>query len=440
VRLYCVVTLIAIVMCGNACVASPSRIREAEKFPADKVLTLNDCINLALKNQPSVRQAAAQVEFQAGAVSQARSRLLPTVSANSSTFLAGSGRNSGTSVNAGVDQLIYDFGRSPWGLSEAERQRMASVAAYISAKADTILDVKRSYYTLLRTTDLVSVFEENLKSAEGHVNQAQERLNAGLAPKSDLLKAQAASASARVDLVTARNNRDQAHVNLNVAMGVDVRSAMRIAETAEAESPVPDADKAVDTALLNRPEARKAQAQVGAAEAALKSAKTGNLPAFTTSVSDFRSFGGESLGTTNGLNSNSNSWEWTLNTQWRPFDSGLTRGAVKEARAQLVTVEESYYTVKQTIGSDVVSARFDLLAAQEALVSAKAEVASAREDLDSATGRYNAGIAIFLEVTDAQAVLLKAQVDELVARYGISIARAGLEHAIGATSVGGTGK
>lgn len=431
-RFYCLVALVAMVMCGNAFAAS-NRIREAERFPAEKTLTLEDCITIALKNQPAVRQAAAEVEFQAGSVSRSRSRLLPSASVNSSTFISGSGRNSGTGLSAGVDQLIFDFGRSTSGLTESEKQRMASVAAYISARADTILNVKQSYYTLLRTTDLVSVFEENLRSTEGHVSQAQERLNAGLAPRSDLLKAQAASASARVDLVTARNNRDQAHVDLNVAMGIDVRSAMKIAESSEPSTPVPDADQAVDTALINRPESRQSQAKVAAAEAALKGAKTGNLPALSTSVGDFKNFGGTSV-------NDANSWEWTVNMRWQPFDSGLTRGAVMQARALLVAAEESYYTVKQSIGSDVVSARFSLLAAQESLVAAQAEVASAREDLDAATGRYNAGIAIFLEVTDAQAVLLKAQVDELVARYGISIARAGLERAIGATSVGGTGK
>ena len=423
----------AMTLCVVAAWARPSApVRQPEMVPADKTLALADCIRLAFRNQPAVRQAAAQVESRTGFVGEARSNLLPQASVTSSTDLGGTGQSNGTSLTVGGSQLIYDFGRSRSGLTQAERQLAASIAALSGTKADVILSVKQTYYGLLRTTRLVQVVEQDVKALEEHVTLAQERLNAGLAPRADVLKAAAAVASARVDLVGARNSADQTRVDLNSVMGVDVRSATRIEDTAEPETPVPDVDQAVDLAIKNRPEMLEAQEQVTASEAALKSAETGNLPAISTSLSDFEGFGG-SRGT-------SSSWSWTLGLRWQPWDSGFTRGAVTQARAQLVSAQEFLYQVRQSVSGDVVASRFSLLAAQEALSAATAEVASAKEDLDSATGRYQAGVGIFLEVLDAQAALLKAQVDELVARYGLSIARAGLEHAIGATAGEGTYK
>jgi len=422
---------------------SAAATRQAEMIPAGKTLTLADCISLAFRNQPAVRQAAAQVDSGKGAVSQARSNLLPQVSVTSSTDLGGTGQSAGTSLSVGGSQLIYDFGRSRSGLTQAERQLAASVAALSGTKADVILSVKQNYYGLLRTIRLVQVVEEDLKAREEHVAVAQERLKVGFAPKADVLKAAASVASARVNLIAARNNADQTRVDLNTAMGVDVRNNTQIEDTTEPEIPVPDVDQAVDLAIKDRPEMHEAEEQVTAAEAAVKSAETGNLPEFSTSLSDKQNFGGQQAASKDSGGQRTppkNSWGWTLDLSWHPWDSGLTRGAVTQARAQLVSDQESLYQVRQSVSGDVVASRFSLLAAQEALSAATAEVASAKEDLDSATGRYQAGVGIFLEVLDAQAALLKAQVDELVARYGLSIARAGLAHAVGATAGEGTYK
>ena len=409
---------------------SATATRQAEMIPAGKVLTLADCISLAFRNQPSIRQAAAQVDSGKGAVSQTRSNLLPQISVGGSTDISGTGPNNGTSLSVSGNQLIYDFGRSRAGVAQAEWQLAASIAALTGAKLDVILSVKQSYYGLLRSTQLVQVFEENVKAQDEHVLQAQARLNAGLAPKADVLKAAAAAASARVDLVSARNNAGQARVELNSAMGADVRSPTQIEETAEPEAPIPEVDQAVDLAIKDRPEMIQAEGLITAAEAAVKLAETGNLPEVSTRLGDLQSFGGQVA--------SRNSWDWLLNLQWTPWDSGFTRGAVARARAQLVTAQESLYQVRQSVSSDVVVARLNLLAAQESLTAATAEVASAMEDVDAATGRYQSGVGILLEVLDSQAALLKAQVDELSARYGLSIARAGLEHAIGATSGEGT--
>jgi len=65
--------------------------------------------------------------------------------------------------------------------------------------ANVILSVKQAYYTLLQDIHLVDVFTENLKDQQGHVAQAQARKDAGMAPLTDVLTAQTAEASARLD-------------------------------------------------------------------------------------------------------------------------------------------------------------------------------------------------------------------------------------------------
>ena len=405
-------------------------VRQPELIPADKVIALPDAIALTLQNQPTIRQAGAQVVIQTGAARQSRSALLPSLDVTSSAAIVGNRNNIGTTVSETINQLIFDFSRSRNLLDQSRQQLAAAQYGLSVATLSATFTVKQDYYAALRTARLVQVFETNVKDQDEHVSQAQARFGAGLAPKSDVLNAQAAAASARVDLVTARNNAAQARVDLNIAMGVDVRGAFQISETTEPEFPVPSLDDAVNLAIKNRPEMCQAIDQAASAVAALRAARTGNLPTLTTSLGQNQVSGGQFL--------SPRSINWLVNLTWTPFDSGFTRGAVFQAEGQLENTQENVYTVSQTVSRDVASARLNVLTAQESLASARVEVAAATENLAVATGRYAAGVGIFLEVLDAQGLLLKAQVDEATALYGLSTARAQLEHAIGVNKAEGT--
>ncbi len=408
-----------------------AKIRKPELVPANKVLTVDDCICLALQNQPTLREAQAQLEISAGAVSVSGSALRPSVNFDASEALAGSsGRNSLTN-NGSVSQLLYDFGKSRSLLTGTEQTQLSDYYSLMATSNSVANTVKQDYYALLKSNRLVEVYKENLKDQNDHVSQAQALLTAGTGPRADVLTAQANAASASVDLINAQNTTDQALVTLNAAMGVDIRSQTRIAEYAEPEILVPPLDDAVVQGIKNRPEVAESVEVVNSDISALKAANTGNDPAFFGVGSGEQVVNGSTLG---------NGWQLALNLQWTPFDFGQVSGQVAEAAGQLMLAEEELYATRQSVSQDVASARLNLIAAKAALSMSQAEVASAQENLDVATGRYEAGVGIFLQVTDAQASLLKAQVDETTAQYGLSTAIAQLEYAVGAPLVKGMNK
>jgi outer membrane protein TolC len=405
-------------------------VRSPESLPSGKTFTLEECIDLALRNQASIREANAAVTNQSGQVQQSKSALLPGVSASSSTQVLNDTPYQGTQVDLSASQLIYDFGRSKSKLSSAQRQLAASQEALSGTRDDVVLSVKQAYYNLLHTNGLVEVYAETLKDQEGHVTQAQEQKNVGVAPLADVLKAQAAAASARFDLVTARNNADQARVALDAAMGVDIQSPITIKEIAEPEPSSLDQQQLVSIALTKRPEVLQSENLIQADQALVRVAQTGNMPSVSTQFDRSQGIGQGEAGSPN-------SYELLMNVTWNAFDSGNTAGAIKSAKAQLESAQEALYAAKQTVTQDVVQARLNVISAGEQLSSAVAEVASAKENLGVATGRYEAGVGILLDVLDAEAALLKAESDELAARYGLSTARAVLEHAIGGSTMRG---
>jgi outer membrane protein len=409
-------------------VSREAKIRKAELLSPVKVLTVDDAIHLGLTNQPTVREAQAQFQISAGAVSVSGSALRPSVTVNASQALLGTQGRGNLTNNGAVSQLLYDFGRSRSALTSAEQTELSNYYALMAASADVVFSVKQAYYTLLEDNRLVEVFKENLKDQNAHVDQAQARLTVGVGPRADLLTAQASAASASVDLIHAQRTAELALVSLNAAMGVDVRSQTQIKDSAEPDAPVPLLNDAVMQAITNRPEVAQSVESVNAAVYSLKSAKTGNYPVLSGVANGQETLAGGSL---------TNGWQLALNLQWTPFDFGRVGGQITEAQGQLLLTEEQLYATRQSVSQDATSARLNIIAAQAELVSSKAEVASATENLDVATGRYEAGIGIFIQVTDAQSLLLKAEVDEATAQYGLSIARAELEHAVGAVAAKG---
>lgn len=302
--------------------------------------------------------------------------------------------------------------------------RLASVENLTVTTADIELGVKQAYYVLLQSNHLVDVFTKNLEQQQAHVKETQTQEEVGVIPHMNVLTAQAAAASAQFDLITAQNNANIARVNLNNAMGIDNLSFFHIVDSTEPAFTTPEETLAVTQALAHRAEIRRDTLQLSATHAAVKAAATGNLPSVMASASYSPNTGATVVGqkTTIAL---------FLNMQWTPLDFGSTSGAIKQARAQVTNQEETLYADKQTIANGVVQARLNVVTAEAQMTSAQAEIASAQENIDAAVGSYSAGVGIFLNVIDAQAALLKAQVDELSARYGLSIARATLLYAMG---------
>jgi outer membrane protein TolC len=108
-------------------------------------------------------------------------------------------------------------------------------------------------------------------------------------------------------------------------------------------------------------------------------------------------------------------------------------GDEEQAEGQVTVSKENLYADRQTVTLEVMQSLLDVTSAEAQIVFAAAEVASAEANLAAAVGSYQAGVGTFLDVIDAQAALLKARVDEYTARYGLSIARASLQHATGAS-------
>lgn len=398
---------------------------------AEGPLTLEQAVATALAHQPQLQAARAQSRAARARVDQATSSLLPQVSATAGlSRTGGSGTlQRGNTWSAGLSgsQLLFDFGQTWYGRSAAQAQARAQAESERDSVQAILLDVRAAWFAAAANRDLVAVAEETLANREAHLAQVQGFVEVGARPEIDLAQARSDRATARVQVINARNALATALAELNRAMGVAGSTDYPLAPTSlpavEGEDGTTDALFA--EALSHRADLAALARQRDAQEATIRSLRAAYAPAVvaTGRVTE----AGERVGDL------ADTWTIGLALEWPLFEGGRTRARVSEASAQLDVLDAQTETARQQLRLDVERARLAVQAARAALEATGEAVVNARERLRLAEGRYQAGLGSGVELNDAQVAVTTAAAQDVQAKFELATARAQLLRALGRT-------
>ena len=325
-----------------------------------------------------------------------------------------------------LNQTIFDFGKVRSQVNTAEFNLKAARSDTETALQTMVVNVQQAYYSLQQAQRLLLVSEEALAQFQKHLELAKGRFKAGVAPKIDVTTAEVDLSNARLNLITAKNNISLARVTLNNAMGILTADLYRVEEPVAFEQYVITQDEALERAMRARPELISQRALEQAAESAIKSARADFFPTVTGAAG--YTYNGQEFPLV---------WNWNvLGSLNIPIFSGfLTKQQVAEARANLLRTKATGDVLKQTVLAEVSQAYLNLEATKESLRVTAVTVTQAKERMALIEGRYRAGLATAVEVTDAEVALVNAQVNDVVAMSTHQAAKAQLERAMGASVV-----
>ncbi len=440
-------------------VAIPPRV----VLPADerpRPLTADEAVRLALALQPTLDVARADVLAARGRTTQARAALRPALGFTTGYSLA-EPLSSGSNVNVGggtggtggggsagsdpilgsafggvlgngvgtlrtnlvLSQLLFDFNRTRDLVRQRDALARVAEGNLTTAALDVAQEARLRLANLAQNARLVAVSESNVRNRQLQLNLAQARLDAGLGPPADVVRAKTSLADAAQALVADRNAEDVARVLLAETLGVDPLTPIVPAEDAGTALDALDARALVETALARRPEIAAARESVRAAGYGVSFARKTNAPSVDLSLA---------AGTrgSSGLLTNPTA-TLGLTLTWNFADGGLTRGRTEEARAVESAARATLVRAGQLVVSGVAQAVLAAANAGSRASLAEVGVANAREGLRLAEGRYRGGVGTFLEITDAQAALFAAQRSAELARGDLARARAALRRATG---------
>lgn len=401
-------------------------IKEGER------LTLERCVEIALRNQPNIIAAKSNVYAAESKVGQAESSYYPQANLSagynrispvpSTSALSGTGPYDDYGVNASVQQNIYDFGKTRLSVKVQEHNLDATRSDLDSTAIQTVYNVKEAYYGVLLAVRNRDVAADTVKQFEQHLVQAKGFHEAGTKPRFDVTKAEVDLSNARLNLIKAGNAVKMAKATLNNAMGVLGSPEYSVEDRLEFTPFDITFDAAFSKALANRPDLKSAAAKRRAAGESVELSTRGYYPSLSGNAEYSR--GGQKFPLQEGWNVGA-----TLTV---PLFSGfLTKHQVEEARANLNATGANEDGVRQTAFFEVQQAYLNLKAAQESVPAAEISVKQAGENLELANGRYTAGVGSPIEVTDAQVSYATARAAHIKALSDYKVAQAALEKAMG---------
>lgn len=251
---------------------------EAETPPAQPMLSLEQLEQMALESNPTLAQAAAQVQAAAGRTLQAGLYPNPNIGYNGEEIsrAANGGEHGGF-----VEQRIVTAGKL--GLSRAVfRQEQVQAEELAKAQHLRVLNnVRLLYYQTLGVQHLVAWRERLAALTQEAVDITSQLFNVGQADQPDLLQAEVESQQAQLDLSAARHDLERIWSQLAAVVGNPGLQRQALAGTLDDPLPELDWNKALTTLLEESPDLKVARAGVPRAEAALKRAQVEWIPDIT---------------------------------------------------------------------------------------------------------------------------------------------------------------
>jgi TolC family type I secretion outer membrane protein len=412
-------------------------------------LSLQQAMEIALKEHPSLKQSREKVTAAKYQIGSARAAYLPQVTYThnlyyGNAFPATSGATSGGVPGIGssiggattdyyvnrfsLSQLVYDFGKTPGQINQSRATFHQTEEDYAGNRQKVVLDVRTAYFGYLAATRARKVTEETVRQNQELVKQAQGFYEVGLKAKIDVTKAEANLYNAEADLIKAKNGVELAKVTLMTALGLKTFPFTGVEDVMEI-TPQPLSLAALKTQALNRrPEILRNRYQQDYDQAAYKVARAGWFP----TVSSLAAYGWSAPNAPFSATSFDNKSWWVGAGVTLPlFDGLLTYNNVKTANANIRATLADKEVLSQDISKEVDQRYLDVTAAWELIRATKKALEAARENYRLAQGRYQVGVGSIIEVTDAQVQYFQADLKFVQALYDYRVAEAQLDKAIG---------
>jgi outer membrane protein len=409
------------------------------------VLTLERAIEIAMRQQPSIRQSRAQLEAAKGRVDLSRVARRPTVQLGASLGTGssrgtidtgnGNGGDAGgstffshresTGLSASASWQIYDFGQTAANIRAAELTADAVAAGVTTTTLDVRTGVENTYLEAVARRRLVQFAEATVKSEDAHLDQARRFVAAQAKDPIEVAQAQARAANAKSALAQAQSNEAIALANLRSAIGwVDPANAPTVSANwpTPSESDPPALAALVDIARKNRPEIVQLDKEMQAAEANLDAAHAERRPTLSASARTDWSPSSPDW-------DQEPTWSAGLTLSWNLFDGGRASADIRIARANVTSSIAERDALLVSLTSELDSARSQIVANRANVQASTEAVTAARAQLQLAEARYTQGLGSQIELADAQTAVTTAQGNLVQAEFQLATAWALLRRA-----------
>ena len=415
----------------------------AEPVEREGLLTLQDSIDLALKQSVFIHSAREGVY---GAEAQKREALtgfLPSLNTSYNytrlneplTYLSpgappvimGTRDNHTWSLEArqpifAGGGLLANYQASSLGLEAVRMDEWGVVL-------DIVQDVKIAYYNVVKMEKLLEVARQSLKQLESHHNIAQNFFDVGMIPRNDLLQSGVQVSNGQRDLLKAENGLELSRSKFNTVLRRDIDAPVRVEDIFSYHPFNKTLAECLTTALENRPEIKASSIRVEQAKKIVNQARSDFYPTVNV-IGNYSRFG-DNLRFSGSDYQYQDSWYVMAVANWTFWEWGRTKNRVETTRSRENQVRDALINTKDQITLEVKNAYLLLREAEKQIMVSKKAVEQAEENFRINEERYTERVATSTDVLDAQTLLTRAKSDYANALGDYHIGQARLERAMG---------
>jgi multidrug efflux pump subunit AcrB/outer membrane protein TolC len=422
---------------------------------ATRELTLPEAVDLALKQNVSLRIARARVRENQQKTVSARANYFPQLS-NDTNLLALSDRQLvtipagalGTVPGLGgfpIQPVAIDEGSSSVILSNTtlsqpltqllkirEGVRIAATDGRISeaelkkAEDEVVLAVHQLYFGLLAARKQIEAARAQTAAGEEALREAETAVQAGNALEVAALGARASLLRSKQALLAAENQVSDLTAELDDLLGLPPDVELELADVNTRPSERLSREQYLSAALAGNPEVQAARETVIKARSAVAASRYEYIPNVGAFARQTYQSGVPFL--------THNFGAFGLQVTWDIFDWGKRKGAVGEREAQLDEAEQNLRRITDRIAVDVEKADRKLERTEMMIAVAQEAVALRREGERLSAQQLQAGVTSEAKDAEAVAATRSAEADELQAWLAYKLAMAEMERIAGSAT------
>ncbi len=399
-------------------------------FGFGEVLTLDDCIQLAITQNPQVLGGQHEMSAAKAQRYQSFAALFPSAS------ITGSYTRLDEAPYTVLDPSAFPFPmpnaepvRIEMGKAEMEKAELGitqpvSLQLFTAlslanigveqkrislqkTKLQTALNAEKSYYQFLQAKAFLKIAMASKKQIDAHIKDLQNMFDQGMIHKKDLLSAQVRGSEIELLILQAQNAVQLSKSALCLAIGYPQDKQIDIAESlafAEYNFPL---DSAIAWTQRNAMDAKLLDVGLDASKKQVTLALEGLLPSFAGMFYYDYEKPNRQL---------ENDWydHWTAvgAIQWNVFDWGRNIAAVKQANEQKKQMQFLRQSALEGIALQTRAAYLAMDEKRKKLDVARKELETAEENYRVTNDLFRAGAATNAELLDAHTDLTRAKLNQ----------------------------
>ncbi len=402
--------------------------------------SLNQCVEYALTNNLQVNQAEMQSKSTGEVLKNTRAQALPnlngfatniwnfgqTIDPLTNTFATQSVRSNQFGVSSSVD--LYRGGQYRNSVKRDQYNLEAARHDLDKMRNDITLMIANAYLSTIMAEELLTVAQNQVMQTKTQTTRIKKLVDAGSAPRGDLLNIEAQLASEEMQLVSSQNQVDLNYLGLLQLLQIDSIPDFRVIKPElnidEGSGLLTTPGQIYDQALRVLPEIKASESRVQSSERALQLAKGARYPTLSLSGSVGTGYSGarrdfitgELLPFDQQLSENLNqSVGFRLNV---PIFNNLgINTAVSRAEINQDLTKSSLEIAKNDLNQTIRRAYADAKAAYNQYLAAKKALDASQESFKYTEQRYNVGMLNVVDYNAAKVAVASAQSDLLRAKY-----------------------